>query len=297
MNGEFFGISEIKKSGITPDELGKINSMTLRKFDEKELFTFKVKLCDNEIDRDFQRFSIPALGRLSEMFKGVTGIENHDPKSGNQRSRIYDAKVVTTNSLTTSGEPYTYISASCYCPKTKENGEFIASLESGIRKEVSVGCSVRTVRCSVCGKNRLTEVCEHIPGMEYDGEICHEVLENPADAYEWSFVAVPAQKKAGVIKSRVLREALSGDIEKQTAMRLERDAENGRVLKNEADRRLVAKAALLLTELDTEMFGSIVKRMTFDEVSSLDKSICKELDGGIQLMPRDGKIDNSEYKF
>ena len=31
-------------------------------------------------------------------------------------------------------------------------------------------------------------------------EVCHVVLNQPTDAYEWSFVAVPAQREAGVIK-------------------------------------------------------------------------------------------------
>ena len=36
--------------------------------------------------------------------------------------------------------------------------------------------------------------------MDYDGKTCHFVLSDPQDAYEWSFVAVPAQRDAGVIK-------------------------------------------------------------------------------------------------
>ena len=31
--------------------------------------------------------------------------------------------------------------------------------------------------------------------------LCYGILTNPTDAYEWSFVAVPAQRKAGVTKS------------------------------------------------------------------------------------------------
>lgn len=221
MNGEFFGMTEIRKTGASPADMEKINSMTLRTYGADEVFAFTVKLCDNEIDRDFQRFGTDALPRLAELFRGVTGIEDHAPESGRQRSRIYDTEVVTDESrITTCGEPYSYVSAKCYAPRTRENGEFIASLESGMRREVSVGCSVRTVRCSVCGRNRLTEDCGHIRGSEYDGQLCHDILCDPADAYEWSFVAIPAQKSAGVIKSHILRESVTGEIEMNAVRKL-----------------------------------------------------------------------------
>ena len=37
-------------------------------------------------------------------------------------------------------------------------------------------------------------------GETYDGKLCCGVLSNPVDAYEFSFVAVPAQPGAGVTK-------------------------------------------------------------------------------------------------
>ena len=35
----------------------------------------------------------------------------------------------------------------------------------------------------------------------YKGKLCYGVLSEPEDAYEWSFVAVPAQRSAGVTKA------------------------------------------------------------------------------------------------
>ncbi len=37
-------------------------------------------------------------------------------------------------------------------------------------------------------------------GRMYSGKLCHTVLDDVTDAYEWSFVAVPAQVNAGVTK-------------------------------------------------------------------------------------------------
>jgi hypothetical protein len=53
----------------------------------------------------------------------------------------------------------------------------------------------------VCARKTKENACKHEKGKVYDGHFCHHVLKNPTDAYEWSFVAVPAQVRAGVIKS------------------------------------------------------------------------------------------------
>ena len=66
-------------------------------------------------------------------------------------------------------------------------------------REVSVGCAVEKVVCSVCGQE--LDRCPHEKGEEYEGQVCCGILSGATDAYEWSFVAVPAQRKAGVIKS------------------------------------------------------------------------------------------------
>lgn len=42
--------------------------------------------------------------------------------------------------------------------------------------------------------------CTHIKGAKYGDKTCSVILDEPFDAYEWSFVAVPAQKNAGVTK-------------------------------------------------------------------------------------------------
>ena len=54
--------------------------------------------------------------------------------------------------------------------------------------------------CSICGKNKRKGGCEHISGRRYGEKLAYTVLRSPADAYEFSFVAVPAQREAGVTK-------------------------------------------------------------------------------------------------
>ena len=52
--------------------------------------------------------------------------------------------------------------------------------------------------CSVCGNEYGT--CGPMKGESYDGQVCCAILQEPMDAYEFSFVAVPAQREAGVLK-------------------------------------------------------------------------------------------------
>ena len=56
----------LKSNGETQeDSLLKINRYTRREFKADEVYTFSVVLCDNEIDRDFERFTADALQKLA----------------------------------------------------------------------------------------------------------------------------------------------------------------------------------------------------------------------------------------
>ena len=104
---------------------------------------FRCVLCDNEVDRDFERFSVSTLRELSELFVGATGICDHDWRSENQVARIYRTELVTEKGKTTScGEAYVYLKGFAYMLRTEANAELIAQIEGGIKRETSVGCSV-----------------------------------------------------------------------------------------------------------------------------------------------------------
>lgn len=84
--------------------------------------------------------------------------------------------------------------------RTAGNADFIREIDAGIKKEVSISCSARSHTCSICGKDRRLTGCPHVQGELYQGMLCHTILSDITDAYEWSFVAVPAQRNAGVTK-------------------------------------------------------------------------------------------------
>ena len=150
---------------VSPQELEKINQYTRREFQAQELYTFSVVLCDNQVDRDFECFTKAALEKLKELFLGKTGIFDHSMRSGGQTARIYDCQVETLperkNQL---GEPYSRLVARAYLPRTAKNQDFITELDSGIKKEVSVGCAVNRLRCSICGEDLKKGACRHQKG-------------------------------------------------------------------------------------------------------------------------------------
>ncbi|MBQ7415921.1 MAG: hypothetical protein IJW14_02655 [Oscillospiraceae bacterium] len=158
-----------------------------------------MRLCDDQVDRDGERFDTAALPELAKLFIGKTGIVDHKWSSDSQVARIFATEVVKDNGIS-------YIKAWAYIRRGGHADEVIADIEAGIKKEVSVGCAMGRAVCSICGGEYGT--CGHVKGERYDGAVCSAILKEPMDAYEFSFVAVPAQRDAGVLKALGSRRCL-----------------------------------------------------------------------------------------
>lgn len=185
---------------VTPEEMDLINKYTRREFAPSEVYVFSVELCNNDIDRDFERFTVESLFEMEKLFVGKTGICDHNPKAENQTARIFRCFVEAVEGRKTqTGDDYFRLVARAYMPLCESTKTMVSQIESGICKEVSVGCSAGTAVCSVCGKDRR-EHCVHTAGEYYGNTLCYFELRDITDAYEWSFVAVPCQREAGVIK-------------------------------------------------------------------------------------------------
>ena len=184
---------------LTKEELDQINRFSKVELTADQVYTFSVRLCDNEVDRDFERFGTEDLERLGELFLGKSGIFDHQWSAKGQTARIYRTEVVREpGTVTAAGDEYRWLKGWAYLMRTEKNQELITEIEGGIKKEVSVGCSMGRSVCSVCGAEN--GACGHAKGQMYGGKLCFMELKDPKDAYEWSFVAVPAQPRAGVVK-------------------------------------------------------------------------------------------------
>lgn len=181
----------VGKGCPTAAQLETINAQAKSQLKEDQVYVFSVRLCDDQVDRDGERFDTEALPELAKLFLGKTGIVDHKWSSENQVARIFQTEVVRENRVS-------YIKAWAYIRRGSHTEEIIADIEAGIKKEVSVGCSMGRSVCSICGSDYGT--CGHQKGEHYDGRLCYAILKEPMDAYEFSFVAVPAQRDAGVLK-------------------------------------------------------------------------------------------------
>ncbi|MBQ8905158.1 MAG: hypothetical protein IJY85_02185 [Ruminococcus sp.] len=198
----------------TAEQMKKLSRFTRRAHTPDEVYLFDVILCDNEIDRDGERFSLSALEELKSLFVGVTGIFDHVPKSSGQTARIYDTELCEDATRKTStGEVYTCLKGHAYMVRTEKNADLIREIDGGIKKEVSISCTAEEQLCSVCGANHRKAPCAHLKGKQYGSKRCHYILGGITDAYEWSFVAVPAQPRAGVTKHCSAQNGTSAEVE------------------------------------------------------------------------------------
>lgn len=197
---------------VTPDDLKKINKYALHPLAAEDVFIFKATMADNEQDdRNSMPFNLKALQDLKKLYPGKTMLKDHDRRADNQIARVFDTELVQdANKQTALGELHTELEAKIYMIKTDANKDLIAEIMGGIKKEVSTSCMPEKMICSICGTDNMKDYCRHWPGKEYtveDGTAkgtkkrCQMLLHGAKEAYELSFVAVPAQPRAGTHKS------------------------------------------------------------------------------------------------
>ena len=262
---------------VEEQELEQINRFSRTKLTAQQVYTFAVRLCDNEVDRDGERFSSETLEGLAELFVGKSGIFDHQWSAAGQTARIYRTQVVDEpGTRTRAGDGYRFVKGWAYMLRTKGNEELIAQLEGGILREVSVGCAVERTVCSVCGARAGS--CEHRKGETYGGKLCFTSLEGAADAFEWSFVAVPAQPKAGVMKSKRARSTAHSL--KMLAQRegfdeeyrqLEKQAALGRNYLETLRREVVRLAGLGEQSMEHAVMERIAEKLEEDELLELKR--------------------------
>lgn len=254
-------------TAVTAQDLELIGALARRPLGAEEVYTFSVRLCDNEIDRDFERFTLQTLEELAPLFVGKAGIFDHQWSARGQAARIYRTEVVReAGQVTRVGDGYAWLKGYAYMVRTESNRDLIAEIEGGIKKEVSVGCAVEHAICSVCGCDRTQTDCGHEKGQEYGGQLCWADLEGAGDAYEFSFVAVPAQPAAGVVKGA--RRGTSGQLEEEAAL--------GRKYLENLRGEVVRLALLADRELDGRAMKSLAGKLSHQELEELRRSYARQ---------------------
>lgn len=282
----------------TPAQMQRINQQAKSPLQPEQVYVFSVRLCDDQPDRDFERFDPAALPVLAQMFLGKTGICDHEWSAERQLARIFDTAVEHDGQTT-------YLRAWAYMLRTEKNEEIIQEIEGGIRREVSVGCSVGLAKCSVCGA--VYGECGHEKGQVYEGHTCYRVLCDPKDAYEFSFVAVPAQPAAGVMKAKgcTLEQMVqkTGTAAQQTELQqLQQEAALGKRYLDTLRRDIVRLALTLEVDAQDQTLRSIAAKLDEEELlamqAALEKKAAAQFPAATQLpgsRPAPVKISTDDY--
>ena len=295
---------EVKKAtdivtGGVPDgaQLEAINAQARAKLTEDQVYVFSLRLCDDQIDRDMERFDTQALPALAKLFIGKTGIVDNRWSRDSQVARIFAAEVVEEDRVS-------YIKAWAYIRRGGAADEVIADIEAGIKKEVSVGCAMGRAVCSVCGSEYGS--CGHQKGEHYDGVLCCAILKEPMDAYEFSFVAVPAQPNAGVLKGlgsgrRTLKE-LADEFGVQAEYRaLYKDARLGQQYRRQIQDDVVRLCLSLELGVEEPVLRGVVQTAAAEDLmklkGALEQRLAEAMPVQTQLMGTMACRDSIESGF
>ena len=271
----------------TAMQLERINALAKTRLNGEQVYVFSVRLCDDAVDRDGERFDTGALPALAKLFVGKTGIVDHKWSADKQIARIFETQVVREQGIS-------YIKAWAYIRRGGGNDEIIADIEAGIKKEVSVGCAMARAVCSICGSEYGT--CGHVKGEVYEGQTCAVILQEPVDAYEFSFVAVPAQREAGVIKAMgsqgtVLKELAEANGAQAEYRALCKEAELGRRYRKELEDGVVRLGLALELGVSEPVLRSLAKTAAAEDLLALKQALQGRLDESLPVVTQLGGFD------
>lgn len=123
--------ARVEKQALAGEELALINRQALKELTEEEVFVFRVAACDNQVDREQERFTEAALDRLAELYVGKTVIMDHRWSANGQTARIYAGAVEES-------EGVRRLVLRAYMLRNDQTAPLIAAIEGGILREVSV---------------------------------------------------------------------------------------------------------------------------------------------------------------
>lgn len=179
----------------------------------------------------------------------------------------------------------------------------------------------------VCDAGPNAVFDEYVVSCDY-GTACHRILEEPTDAYECSFVAVPAQKNAGVTKkaSIVRTESIAeseADIIKaikssesimiskeqsgylaQYIEKLERNSQWGEIYQNSLKDSIIKYSAITQPDMPQEIVKSAIAGLDTSELVSMEASYRKMARRLVPLSPQlavkrdeNENTENDEFKI
>lgn len=181
--GFLVGVRAAAETGDA-ETLAAVNRFALRPLAPEDFAVFTLDLCNNRVDKHFSRFPEEELEKIRALVPGRPLMERHDLRATLPRGTFFRAHLHTEGGVVS-------VRPDVYVLRTPENAGFIRNIEGGVYRETSIGFSFRLPECSVCGRD--IRACEHTPGREYGGDVCHFIMRDVVEVIEGSVVASGSQ--------------------------------------------------------------------------------------------------------
>lgn len=180
---------------ITTEDLALINRFALTPLTEDAVYVRRMRLANDRVDRDFERFPLSYLQRFAETIPGKSVLIGHDQGSA-PLGLFFKASVEEYNGAS-------YVVPSFYMVKTGQNEHDRAQIEGGVYRYASIGFRFDSLICDLCGKDYYGGECPHLLGEEYDGRTATATYGGDlrkVEALEGSIVFLGAQYGAEISK-------------------------------------------------------------------------------------------------
>ncbi|URJ42241.1 hypothetical protein [Paenibacillus polymyxa] len=206
----------------TPEQLAKINQLARVPLTEDEAYVFPAKLVgDQIIPRRFYRLTPNFLRKMAAQAReGVSLLLDHSWANMGIMTiplgRTFDSRLqMDGDELALYADHYMKLGQEVGDIKIDQIAE---GIDAGTIFDTSIGFTVTSQTCSICGQEYFGGNCPHIRGREYDSKLCTVDI-NDGDLMENSLVFDGAYPGAGVVgmsntselQSTIKCEALSED--------------------------------------------------------------------------------------
>lgn len=191
-------IVEIKTSKVIPDAaaMEQINYFALERLTPDEVYVRRMRLANDQVDRDYERFSREVLEQFAQTLVGKSVLVGHNYSMA-PIGRFFDARVVGEG-VEGEANGASYLEAQFYAVATPQNEHDRRQIDGGVYSYVSIGFDAERLECDLCGKESRT--CGHVLGRDYDGQIATATWRGTGEAYEGSIVYLGAQHGAQMVK-------------------------------------------------------------------------------------------------
>jgi len=190
---ELSGVLLSEKIKVSDEDIIVINSLPnppLVPVTAREIYIRRCRLAGDAIDSGFGRFRTTDLDLLLELVQGVPALIGHR-KDSLGVARFFGGSVERNQASGVS-----YIVPKFYWMKMHSASEDLrVNIDGGIYNEASLGFTFKKPTCSICSED--IRRCEHVPGREYESNLCFFNYDEIIKVTEGSLVYRGAQPGTG----------------------------------------------------------------------------------------------------